>query len=114
MEDRDFARIASALKAPLLDSPRHIQIYPVPPESEQIYAREFDPFHPMNSRVKLRHIYLSIVILGASTPSARATILPAPIVIDGSPAFSPAFAATNALDNTESEFASAGQGLDFF
>ena len=52
-------------------------------------------------------------LLGMASP-AGATILSAPTVTGSAPPFSAAFIPENTLDNTELEYASAGQGVNTF
>jgi hypothetical protein len=54
------------------------------------------------------------LVLGATVPRAGGSILPAPVVTDSAVPFNGSFTAQNTLDNTEAEFASAGQGLDTY
>ncbi len=60
------------------------------------------------------HLALSVLSLVAVAPCARAEILAAPFVTNSAPAFNTDYSASNVFDNTEFEYASAGQGLDTF
>ena len=69
----------------------------------------------MKSRLQLRHVYLSVLILSGTSPWAGGTVLPAPTATNSAPPFDPvAFAASNAVDNTDAEYASATRGVDTF
>lgn len=46
--------------------------------------------------------------------TAGATVLPAPAVIDSAPPYSASYAASNSVDNTELDYASASQGVNTF
>src|SRR5687768_12736700 len=69
----------------------------------------------MKRRFQLHHIYLSALILSGTAHWAGGTVLPAPTATNSAPPFDPvAFAASNAVDNTDAEYASATQGVDTF
>ena len=55
-----------------------------------------------------------VLVLAATGSRAQGSILPAPIVTDSAVPFNGAFTAENTVDNTEAEFASAGQGVDTY
>ncbi|MEO8353377.1 MAG: PEP-CTERM sorting domain-containing protein [Chthoniobacteraceae bacterium] len=57
---------------------------------------------------------LPVLSLAAFVPYAEAEILASPFVTDSAPAFNADYAAANVFDNTEFEYASAGQGVDTF
>ena len=71
----------------------------------------------MNTRLLLPNLgfrnsttLLAVLGLTATAQWASGTILSAPAVTDSAPAFSGQYAATNSVDETEADYASAGQG----
>jgi hypothetical protein len=54
------------------------------------------------------------MVLVVPISMAKATVLIAPSVTNSAPAFNPTFDANNSVDQTEADYASAGQGVDTF
>lgn len=54
------------------------------------------------------------LVLGTALSTVHATILPSPTVTNSATPFNPSFAASNAVDNTEFEYASQTFGVDTF
>ena len=65
----------------------------------------------MNALIHRFLPFASLIVLGGQ---AYATILISPVVISSAPAFDVPYAAANAVDSTEADYASAGQGSAAF
>ena len=71
-------------------------------------------FTRLRAAIRTAALFLPLLLLGGTAPTSHATVVAPPVVVSSAPPFNATLNAANTVDQTEADYASAGQGANAF